>query len=260
MLGVAWVAFLATGPSWAAHGGQLTGETPAECEGLQDGGFEQGRPNPFWAEESTGFGVISSSSFFARSGQFYAAFGGSFEDPLTQALTQTVTIPVGGAELQYYLRIPETSTSTADFLRVLVDQVQIAHYTRAASPSFATYTLVEQDISEFADGGMHTIRFESFVGGEPLTTFLVDDVSLDLCAAPPVTSTPSPTLEETPTATLSETSVESPTPSPTSTLGDTPTPTVTPTEGAVRDAIFSHARGWYDGLRVEDLLEFLRSR
>ncbi len=248
LLGLAWVAFLATSHPWAVFGGQLKGETPAECEGLEDGGFEQGRPNPFWAEESTGFGVISSSSFFARTGQFYAAFGGSFEDPLTQALTQTVNIPVGGAELQYYLRIPETSTSTTDFLRVLVDQVQIAHYTRAASPSFATYTLAEHDISEFADGGTHAVRFECFVGGAPLTTFLIDDVSIDLCASPAPTATPSATLEETPTA------------SATQTPGDSPTPTATATVGSIRDSVFQYARNWREeGFLVEDLLALLNT-
>jgi hypothetical protein len=174
---------------------------PPECEGILDGGFEAGRPNPHWTEtSSTSQQVLSSDSLRAHGGIWFASFGGSFLEPLDQSLEQTVTLPIGGAALCYYLRIPEASTDEADFLSVVIDSSEIARYTIHSGTS-ASYAKVTHNLSAFADGGIHTIRFISHVTGAPITSFRIDDVSVNLCIQQEPTSTPthSPTPTETET-------------------------------------------------------------
>jgi hypothetical protein len=211
---------------------------PPSCEGLLDGGFELGRPNPDWSEVTDGLFVITHSALSARSGEWLASFGGNLFEPLTQSLEQTCSFPSGGgAALFYYLRIPEASTDEADFLRVTVDGNQLAQYGVHDATDFSTYTKTILDLSDYADGGMHTIRFECSVSGAPVTSFRIDDVSLNICAEPFPTSTPT------------ETFTASPTPTPTSTSGPPPV------------SLFEYSTKWTNkGFAVTDLIELLKIR
>lgn len=128
--------------------------------------------------------MISESSLYARSGSWFAWFGGQLFEPLTQSLRQTVTIPSGRAELSYYLRIPEASTDEADFLRVSVDDIEVAFYSIEDATTYFNYQQVTHNLTGFADGASHTIRFDCYISGAPVTSFRVDDVSLNLCPAP----------------------------------------------------------------------------
>lgn len=155
---------------------------PPPCDVLVDGGFEFGRPSPTWIEDSDGLNVLTQSSTFARTGEWLAVFGGQLFSPLTQSLEQSVSIPAGRAVLSYYLRIPEASTEEADFLRVKVDDQVLAQYTVADATDFTQYRRVSHDISLFADENIHAIRLEGFVSGSPITSFRVEDVSINICA------------------------------------------------------------------------------
>ncbi len=153
------------------------------CEGLVNGGFESGHSS--WIETSSGLSVINQSTLYSRTGTWFAWFGGQPFEPLTQSLEQTIIISSGRAELSYYLRIPEASTDELDFLLVSVDETEVAYYSIEDSTPFKnSYQRVTHNLIDFADGASHIIRFESFVSGAPVTSFRVDDISLNLCPAP----------------------------------------------------------------------------
>lgn len=153
------------------------------CEGIENGGFESG--NTSWVITSSGSPVVSQSSLFSRTGSWFAWFGGQLFEPLMQSIEQTITIPLGRAELSYYLRIPENSTDEADFLAVSIDDNELVYFTVEDATAFRTgYRKITHNLIDFADGTSHTIRFESFVSGTPVTSFRVDDISLNLCPAP----------------------------------------------------------------------------
>jgi hypothetical protein len=153
------------------------------CEGLKNGGFESGSNE--WVVTSSGSPVISQSALSARTGTWFAWFGGQLFVPLMQTIEQTVTIPEGRAELSYYLRIPEASTDEADFLAVSVDDTELTYFTVADATAFNSgYQKITHNLIDFADGAPHIIRFECWVSGAPVTSFRVDDISLNLCPAP----------------------------------------------------------------------------
>jgi len=256
---------------------------PPQCEGILDSGFELGGGGGAWTETTDGLNVIVQDQFSARTDNFLASFGSSFGGPQTQSLAQSVTIPMvteTGVAICYFLRIPEASTDTSDFLSVSVDEIELAQYTILDLPTFmARYRKVTHDITSFADGQEHTIRFECEVSGAPITTFRVDDVSFNLCAELAATSTPTST--PTPTETATETAPETDTPtetktetaSPTVRQTETPTVTSTATETATETAsptkmltpsgdypLFEFSDGWYlDEVGAGDLILLLKA-
>ncbi|MBN8727195.1 MAG: DUF11 domain-containing protein, partial [Xanthomonadales bacterium] len=158
------------------------------AEAIQDGGFEQGDPNPFWDTDSLNFGTVLCDSSCSNSpenaphsGSWWAWFGGidSFE---TGMVSQQVTIPSGGATLKFWVRVPFSSGLAADFLKASVDGTEVWRVTADAAGAYqAAYQQVTVDVSAFADGGTHTIRFDSTVvgGGAETSNFMLDDVSLE---------------------------------------------------------------------------------
>ncbi|MBN8726904.1 MAG: hypothetical protein J0H15_04280, partial [Xanthomonadales bacterium] len=158
------------------------------AEAIQDGGFELGDPNPFWDTDSLNFGTVLCDSSCSNSpenaphsGSWWAWFGGidSFE---TGMVSQQVTIPSGGATLKFWVRVPFSSGLAADFLKASVDGTEVWRVTADAAGAYqAAYQQVTVDVSAFADGGTHTVRFDSTVvgGGSETSNFMLDDVSLE---------------------------------------------------------------------------------
>jgi hypothetical protein len=152
---------------------------------IQDGGFEQGTPNPFWDEFSTNFGtpLCDAGCGFGggtgpHSGSWWVWFGGISGVSETGYVDQDVVIPVGTAVLSFWLEIPVADTT--GFLNVEIDNDVLATYTEADQAAYATYQLVAIDVSAYADGGSHNVEFYSITdaGAGPLN-FFVDDVVLD---------------------------------------------------------------------------------
>ena len=158
---------------------------------LVDGGFEAGSPSAAWAEASTNFGTplcspSSCGTSGARTGTWWASFGGPIGVTETASLQQTVVIPQGKAWLSFYLRNPESSGNGTDALRVRVDGTQVLSIPTGNSIYMAGYARVVVDLSTYANGGSHTIRFETTTSGSPAATkFFVDDVFLTLCEPVP---------------------------------------------------------------------------
>jgi subtilisin-like proprotein convertase family protein len=148
---------------------------------LRDGGFEVGTPNPFWLEHSDGFGTPLCDSGCggaeARTGEFWAWFGGTTAVD-ESFLEQTLTIPSGNTELQFYLQIREDSGNGQDFFEVLVDGVQELRIDSSEEFDYFDYTLVTVDLSSYADGAQHSIRLRGELFGGGQSSFYVDDVEL----------------------------------------------------------------------------------
>ena len=155
---------------------------------VQDGGFEAGSPNPFWTEASTNFGTPlctvadcgNGTGTGPLGGLWWAWFGG-WDDGLEAAsVSQSVTIPSGGAAtLRFWAEQFVCSGSASDYLRVSIDGTQLWQ-TTAADPACGVlgYREIVLDVSAFADGGAHTLLFSSETLGSAVTNFFVDDVTL----------------------------------------------------------------------------------
>jgi Calx-beta domain/Bacterial lectin len=165
---------------------------PMLADPLVDRSFEAGSPSAAWAEASASFGTpLCSSSRCglagARTGDWWASFGGTTGTTETASLQQTVVIDQGKAWLTFFLWNPESSGNGTDALRVRVDGTQVVSIPAGNSLYTAGYTRVVVDLAAYADGGSHAIRFETSTSGSPAASkFFVDDVSLTICEPPPV--------------------------------------------------------------------------
>jgi hypothetical protein len=167
--------------------------TLACSEAVQDGGFEAGLVPTFWTQFSTNSGTPICSvplcgdglgTAAARTGTFWTWMGGQ-TITRNSSVEQTVTLAPGIARLRFYLWIGARSGNGTDVMRVRLDGTAIFTVTDA-TPGYDTYTLVDLDVSSFATGGGHLLRFESSTSGPEATNFNVDDVSVTAC---PVGST-----------------------------------------------------------------------
>src|SRR5213075_2689305 len=115
----------------------------------------------------------------ARTGTWWAWFGGIDSTFEQGTLTQSVTIPAGTARLEFYLTAFSQRTDGTDYLAVSVDTTEVFRVTdQQIAPYAANYVLVSVPINAFA-GGTHTLKFDSIThGGGMLTNFYVDDVSI----------------------------------------------------------------------------------
>ena len=180
----------ANGPATRERGEAVAGGQPqAVRQGdlVADGSFEAGSPNPSWEEGSSNFGTPlctaaacagTNPDFQPNSGMWWAWFGGIGSADETGFVEQTVTLPSGGAELSYFLRIPELDATGTGTLDVLMDGDVLASYDASDFDEFGQYTLVTLDASAYADGGEHTLRFESTTLAGPVVNFFLDDVSI----------------------------------------------------------------------------------
>jgi len=161
----------------------------AMAQVVQDGSFEAATPNPFWTEASTNFGTPlcdlagcgTGTGTGPLTGDWWAWFGGisAFE---AASVSQSVTIPAGGAAtLSFWVEQFVCSGAAADYLEVNIDGAQIWQ-TTATDPACGVlgYRQITLDVSAYADGGVHTLEFNSEIFGVPSgTNFFVDDVTLE---------------------------------------------------------------------------------
>jgi hypothetical protein len=184
------LAFLAAAAAAPAPVESVTeaSATLACSEAVQDGGFEAGAVPTFWTQSSTNFGTPICSTALcgdgggtaaARTGTYWTWLGGA-EAVRNASVQQSVTLAPGITHLRFYLWIGARSGNATDVMRVLLDGVPVFTATEA-TPGYDAYTLVDLDVSSFATGGSHVLRFESTTSGPEITSFNVDDVSLTSC-------------------------------------------------------------------------------
>jgi hypothetical protein len=162
---------------------------------LVDGGFEETDPgtlvNPNWAATSTQFGTpicghnipcgARTGTALPRQGTFWGWFGGGAGVLAeTASLSQDVTLPSGASSaiLAFNLWVSGVSDPFTDTLEIQVDGVTQATITEPTAAE-GGYTLRTVDLTAFADGASHTIKFlytQPANGGN--ASFNVDDATL----------------------------------------------------------------------------------
>lgn len=173
--------------------------TPAPtCSPLQlivDGGLEASDPgtgaNPNWQSASQNFGTAictngtcpdDAGTALPRTGNAWAWFGG-IASAETSSLQQSVVIPAGNPRfLNFFLRRGFVSAPFDASLRVQVDGTTVQTFDEPAAAE-GTYSLRTVDLSAFANGAAHTIRFDYVnPSGSGKSNFVVDDISLTCTA------------------------------------------------------------------------------
>jgi len=165
---------------------QCTAPNPPSV--IPDHSFEAGTPNPSWTEVSSnplgtpiceaavcGVGGGSGPS----DGQFWAWFGGT-KQLHESSVSQSVVIPSTEKELTFDLEIPTCDSST-DYVEVLIDGNQEL-LINGSNPlcGIDAYSTQSVDISGYADGGVHEIKFhsETFAVNGKVSNFFIDFVEL----------------------------------------------------------------------------------
>jgi hypothetical protein len=174
--------------------------TPAQL--IADPGFEattSTNQNPNWQSTSTGNGTSLCSTAGCgtggatagpRTGSGWLWFDGTGSGAAeVGSASQTVTFPNrGSATLTYFLRIGVVNAPQSTVLRVIVDGNTVQTITEPATAE-AAYTQRTVDLSAYADGQAHTIRFDyNRPGGQSVSeNWTIDDVALNYtCTNPPV--------------------------------------------------------------------------
>jgi len=159
--------------------------TPAQV--IANPGFESGTAAPWTASSGV---VDNSASQAAHSGSWKAWLNG-YGSAHTDSLSQSVTLPAGcsTASLSFWLHVDtaETTTSTAyDKLTAKIGSTTLATYSNLdAKTGYVQKTL---DVSGFA-GQTVTLAFSGVEDASLQTSFVLDDVALNVSGG----STPPPT-------------------------------------------------------------------
>jgi hypothetical protein len=154
---------------------------------LQDPSFESYTPNTYWLETSTNFVTPlctvadctdGAGTAGPRTGSVWGWFGGTTKDEAS-SLAQTVDFPTGTANLQFYLWIgrAESGRGASDQFSVTIDGVTVFTADATQINSFSSYTMVNLDVSSFADGASHIIMFAANTSGQ-MVNFNLDDITL----------------------------------------------------------------------------------
>ena len=154
---------------------------------VQDGGFEAGLVPTFWTQSSTNFGTpicdSSCGGFGPRTGTFWAWFGGAGTAAEAGALQQIGEIAAGTTRLNFHVWWSSSITTPPDpsaFFAVRIDGNTVFSLTPATAAAYsAAYTPVSVDISAYADGNNHTLRFEANnAASSGSTNIHLDDISI----------------------------------------------------------------------------------
>lgn len=153
----------------------------ASNSSIADPGFEAGTGSGAWTEFSALFGTPlctvalcgTGGGTGPDTGESWAWFGGTIM-PEFGSLEQSVRIP-NGANLTFRLEQPAAAGSLDDYFQVLVDGNIVFQLINDGTAAVG-YETIEVDISAFADGEDHLLRFESELFGSGSTNFFVDNV------------------------------------------------------------------------------------
>lgn len=151
---------------------------------LGDGGFEMGRPNPYWTESSTNlWALIIYGPGAAHTGNYYVWMGNCNGCGEVASITQTFKMPKNGQViLSFWLRIAAYDPAGGDKLKVLVDGNKLLTIQETDTSYHSGYAPVLVGLSDYTDGGTHTLKIQATdkVGGS--TSWYLDNVRLTLSA------------------------------------------------------------------------------
>lgn len=163
---------------------------------VQDSSFEataaSGGTNPTWDSSDSNSHANGGSVFYnaadtgvqPRSGHYVAWFGGWSSGSETQTISQTVTLPQGGPLYLNYYRETVFQVDTSDFPANFVVSVDgtALETTDLGTQGDVGYAPHSIDISAFADGAAHVIKFQYDYNAQDSVTdgsTFVDDVTID---------------------------------------------------------------------------------
>lgn len=153
---------------------------------VEDGSFEAGLVSTYWAQTSTNYGTplcdASCGGVGPRTGDYWAWFGGA-STAETGSVQQVGAISTGPKTLNFYIwwsSSVDTPPDPAATFTVKIDGNTIFSLTPATAATYNTdYTLASVDISAYADGNNHTLRFESnSAAAASATNIHVDDIEI----------------------------------------------------------------------------------
>jgi hypothetical protein len=168
---------------------------------VQDSSFEattaSGGTNPTWTSIDTNPHANGASVFYSasdtglipHSGNYVAWFGGWNEGSETQSFSQTVTLPASGPLYVNYYRETVFQVDTSDYpanLTVSIDGTAV-ETTDLGTQTDLDYVLHSIDISAFADGGSHELKFQYDYNNQESQTdgaTFIDDVTIDPTPTP----------------------------------------------------------------------------
>jgi hypothetical protein len=154
---------------------------------LQNGDFEDTTSlGNYWYQYSSNFGTPfctfglcgnGRGTAGPRSGSVWAWLGGVPAGYTEQAsLLQSVTIPEGPVTLWFYFWIGAAQSNDQVF-NVFVDEKIVRSILSGQINEYPGYRLVGVDLSKYADGGSHTIKFHTTTS--TLVNFNLDDISIN---------------------------------------------------------------------------------
>jgi subtilisin family serine protease len=154
---------------------------------LQDPSFEAYTPNPYWDEYSATFGTPLCTELDCglgggsgpRTGAAWSWFGGA-EPGDAGYVSQDVLIIPGTANMTFWVEQAVCGTAGAsNYMALMIDSVELWR-TDGTDPACGTasYREIVVDVSDFADGDTHEIKFDSVTVGSG--NFFLDDVELNL--------------------------------------------------------------------------------
>jgi hypothetical protein len=183
------------GNNATAASASLTVTAPQVCSGqlLLDPSFEESGAgtSTAWDSTSTAGGTslcdaATCGADLARTGAWYAWFGGWGVDPEVGTATQNVVIPSGPSRSIRFWMLQTETLATNTSMTLSIDGDVLATYP-SASVSDSDYEQYEVVVpAQYADGGSHEIEFfYSTPGDADMGDMFVDDVTLECTQAPP---------------------------------------------------------------------------
>jgi len=152
---------------------------------ILDPSFEAYTPNPYWDDYSQTYGTVLcneddcglGSGSGPHTGEIWAWLGGSSTGDIGY-VSQEVLINPGTAVLTFWVEQAVCGTAgTSNYLALLIDGTELwrTDGTDAACGT-ASYRQITLDVSDFADGSSHEIKFSSVTIANG--NFFLDDVEL----------------------------------------------------------------------------------
>lgn len=168
---------------WSAAPKALTPFDKGAADNPQDGSFEDGSPNGFWAETSSGgFDVVCDAACGAngqRTGDWYAWLGGVAGAEIS-SVAQTVTLGADDRYLSFWTWFEECDSDGTDVDEFTVSFDATTLFTivegspRCTEPGHQRTVI---DISAFA-GGTYDLEFQFLGAGPAATNIYIDDVQI----------------------------------------------------------------------------------
>lgn len=162
---------------------------------LLDPGFEGGSRSSAWEQASTLFGTpicdaacTDDEGASPLAGNWWVWFGG-IDQMDTASVAQTVVFPEGTGVLRFGFQINASSGSGTDVFAVEIDGDTVFMATDAQLAQYAAWSSVEVDVTTFANGGEHVIRFAAVLSGAGVSNFFLDDTLLVSCSEATSSST-----------------------------------------------------------------------